>query len=234
MLHRSHDLFSVLLGKDFWPSTSKLPALVRAPPVSLKEAKAIAEAERNRNHVSMCSRCLVLREALRGGFENVGLSAGAAFDVRFLERLSVYRGLQVLFCCQESPFVQCHLPEGFKYQGRKSKSLSFQEAAQIVTQRGTVRTKEAATTGVQAWAWQWYGSLTAIQKAALTETSHVAERPPKKARVASAGFICAVWDSGRCQNIEPYSILFGECRLVATSLRHAQTCALGIFGDYNG
>ena len=83
-----------------------------------------------------------------------------------------------------SPFVQCHLPEGFKYQGRKSKSLSFQEAAQIVTQRGTVRTKEAATTGVQAWAWQWYGSLTAIQKAALTETSQVAERPTKKARVA--------------------------------------------------
>lgn len=96
MLHRSHDLFSVLSGKDFWPSMSKLPALVRAPPVSLKEAKAIAEAVRKEQEP--CFDVLEVFGAsgsVTRGFENVGLSGGAAFDVRFLERLSVYRGLQV-------------------------------------------------------------------------------------------------------------------------------------------
>ena len=90
MSHRSHDLFSMFLGKDFWPSMSKLPALVRAPPVSLKEAKAIAESVRQEQEP--CFDVLEVFGAsgsVTRGFENVGLSGGAAFDVRFLEKLSV-------------------------------------------------------------------------------------------------------------------------------------------------
>ncbi|CAL1150545.1 unnamed protein product [Cladocopium goreaui] len=81
-----------------------------------------------------------------------------------------------------SPFVQCYLPQGFVFQGRKSKSLSFQEGP-ASTVRGICRSKEAAILGVQTWAWQWFNSLKKEDKSSLVETDALAERPAKKARV---------------------------------------------------
>ena len=82
-----------------------------------------------------------------------------------------------------SAFVQCYLPENFKFNGKKSKALSFQTEGEQKTSRGTNRTKDAAVLGVQTWAWQWFNSLTSVQQNALKETEALPERPAKKARV---------------------------------------------------
>ena len=80
--------------------------------------------------------------------------------------------------------MQCYLPDGFLFGGKKSKSLSFQDPEDNKSSRSTTRTKDAAILGVQTWAWQWYRSLTAIQQAALQETEAVVKEPAsKKARV---------------------------------------------------
>ena len=81
-----------------------------------------------------------------------------------------------------SPFVQCYLPQGFVFQGRKSKCLSFQEGP-ASTVRGICRSKEAAILGVQTWAWQWFNSLKKEDKSSLVDRDALAERPAKKARV---------------------------------------------------
>eukprot|EP00435_Cladocopium_sp_Y103_P049541 s1312_g15.t1 len=81
-----------------------------------------------------------------------------------------------------SPFVQCYLPQGFVFQNRKSKCLSFQEGP-ASSVRGICRSKEAAILGVQTWAWQWFNSLKKEDKNSLVETDALAERPAKKARV---------------------------------------------------
>lgn len=82
-----------------------------------------------------------------------------------------------------SPFVQCHLPQGFTHQGKKSKSLSFQDEGMPFA-RGVTRTKQAAIVGVQSWAWAWYQSLNQIQQSSLKETFETAvpERPSKKVK----------------------------------------------------
>lgn len=88
---------------------SKLPALVRAPPVDLKEAKAIAESVRKEQEP--CFDVLEVFGAsgsVTRGFENVGLSGGTAFDVRFLERFSgtgVYRFCLVTYGIPHNKFI---------------------------------------------------------------------------------------------------------------------------------
>lgn len=83
-----------------------------------------------------------------------------------------------------SPFVQCYLPTGFSFEGRKSKSLSFQPEGEALSVKGTLRKKKAAVMGVQSWAWQWFRSLSDLQQAALKEADAAAvlQRPFKKAR----------------------------------------------------
>ncbi|CAK9061274.1 unnamed protein product [Durusdinium trenchii] len=84
-----------------------------------------------------------------------------------------------------SPFVQVYLPTGFLHLGKKSKCLSFADPqSKDGNKRSTLRSREAALLGVQAFAWDWYSSLTEIQKSSIAEAdAAVQERPLKRARL---------------------------------------------------
>ena len=84
-----------------------------------------------------------------------------------------------------SPFVQVYLPTGFLHLGKKSKCLSFADPqSKDGNKRPTLRSREAALLGVQAFAWDWYSSLTEIQKSSIAEANAaVQEHPLKRARL---------------------------------------------------
>ena len=57
-----------------------------------------------------------------------------------------------------SPFVQAHLPQGMKFENKRSKSVSF-VSEHGPRGRGTSKTREAAEAAVMSWAWRWFNSL---------------------------------------------------------------------------
>lgn len=63
-------------------------------------------------------------------------------------------------------------------------ALCFHQEGEPSTRRGTRRTKDAAVLGVQTWAWNWFNSLTDVQRGALQETEAAEGRPSKRARVS--------------------------------------------------
>ena len=82
-----------------------------------------------------------------------------------------------------SPFIQIHLPPGMKCNGRKSRSVSFQDGSPIGS-RCTVRDKDSAIRCALAWAWEWYHSLTPGEQSAVKAAAdETAERQSKRQRV---------------------------------------------------
>ena len=76
---------------------------------------------------------------------------------------------------QGSPFVQAHLPAGFRHEGKKSRSMCFK--AEAGPPGGTSRTKEAATRSVVAWCWAL------DQKAQFSGETPAEGAPHKRQRV---------------------------------------------------
>ena len=74
-----------------------------------------------------------------------------------------------------SPFVQVHLPMNMKHNGRKSRYVSFSDAASAGP-RCTVRSKDAAIRSALAWSWDWYNSLSQAEASAVRTASDPAER----------------------------------------------------------
>lgn len=87
---------------------------------------------------------------------------------------------------ESSEFIQAYLPAGWKHEGKKSKSLSFCDAADGPrSSRSAACSKEAAVMAVQGWAWEWWASLTSVQQLSIREAHREEEpgRPLKRPRV---------------------------------------------------
>lgn len=86
-----------------------------------------------------------------------------------------------------SPFIQVHLPKGFKYMKKASRACSFAEAGGAAVPGGTTRSKQMAIQSVESWAWQWWETLTPIVQASLRGQKHVgvidAEAAPAAKRI---------------------------------------------------
>ena len=65
-----------------------------------------------------------------------------------------------------SPFVQLKLPNGMTFERKKSRSVSFVGDNGMVY-KGTTRSKKNAIECVSAWAWQWWESLSDLQKSSI-------------------------------------------------------------------
>ncbi len=64
-----------------------------------------------------------------------------------------------------SPFVQLKLPAGLKYEGKKSRCVSYVgEGLAKVHNKGTSRPKESAIACVRAWSWLWWEQLKESEK----------------------------------------------------------------------
>ena len=79
-----------------------------------------------------------------------------------------------------SPFLQALLPGTFKYEGKRSRAVSYMGSKPVVT-NGTTRSEEAAQRMVLSWSWQWWDSLTTDQRSAIS--SEARSQPSKKRRV---------------------------------------------------
>jgi len=75
--------------------------------------------------------------------------------------VSVYHGTPAA----ASPFVQCLLPSPFKYEGKRSKAVSYKGID--LKARATNRTKEAAEQVAMAWSWGWWESLAQSDRATV-------------------------------------------------------------------
>lgn len=84
-----------------------------------------------------------------------------------------------------SPFCQVHLPKGWKFQGKASRSSSYGESSGPAVPNGTSRSKQMALRCIESWAWQWWDTLPPITQASLRGHKDVdadAERPAKRPR----------------------------------------------------
>ena len=85
-----------------------------------------------------------------------------------------------------NPFYQVFLPQGFLFENKKSKAVSYASGT-IPLKRGTIRTEEQAKACISSWSWQWWGSLTSDQKSAIqavSKTDGVVGTRSKKRRCA--------------------------------------------------
>lgn len=71
-----------------------------------------------------------------------------------------------------SPFVQARLPVGMKYEGKASRCVSFR-SADCPFARGTRKTQSQACSPVSSWAWQWWETLSDIEKSAVKSAAKV-------------------------------------------------------------
>lgn len=76
-----------------------------------------------------------------------------------------------------SPFIQTRLPQGYKFEKRQSKAVSF--FGDNLLARGTLKTKPQAEQACMAWTWAWWNALSAEQQSAI-QTSE----PSKRRRLA--------------------------------------------------
>ena len=88
-----------------------------------------------------------------------------------------------------SPFVQAHLPQGMKFENKRSKSVSF-VSEHGPRGRGTSKTREAAEAAVMSWAWRWFNSLNqesqnAIHRCATNKRTGGEQLAPAKRPKAS-------------------------------------------------
>lgn len=77
-----------------------------------------------------------------------------------------------------SPFYQVHLPTNFKFEGRRSKSVSY--VGSVAYEKGTLRTEAQARACVLGWAWGWWHSLESGDRSAIQEVGGNAVGPGKK------------------------------------------------------
>lgn len=86
--------------------------------------------------------------------------------------VSVYHGAPQ----NASPFVQCVLPQGWTFEHRRSKAVSY--IGTEVYARGTSRSKEGAEQVAMACAWSWWNSLSQQDRSTLYDFE-----PAKKRRL---------------------------------------------------
>eukprot|EP00439_Symbiodinium_sp_Y106_P043977 s4905_g5.t1 len=104
-------------------------------------------------------------------------------DCELPPHCSVYYGHPV----NGSPFVQAYLPDGFKFNKKKSRAVCYREQGlNLQSSKAAKRTKEEALTCVTSWCWSWFASLTDAQKRQLSgsDGAQGGERPAKRARAA--------------------------------------------------
>lgn len=86
------------------------------------------------------------------------------------------------FPANQSPFVQMHLPRGWKFENKSSRAVSFApETGQLL--RGTNRAKSVAFEMACAWSWRWFGTLSSEHQCLFE--NQTGENPPgaKRRRV---------------------------------------------------
>ena len=59
----------------------------------------------------------------------------------------------------QSPFVQIHLPKGWKYEKKSSRAVSYCPDSGPIMARGTNRKQDQAFEMACAWSWRWFGQL---------------------------------------------------------------------------
>ena len=92
---------------------------------------------------------------------DVGQARGPANRGRGpLPDFEVAPGCSVAFATPfgQSPFVQIHLPRGFKFEGKSSRAVSYVPESGPLN-RGTTRLKSQAQEIASAWSWRWFSSL---------------------------------------------------------------------------
>ena len=90
----------------------------------------------------------------------------------------------------QSPYIQVHLPKGYKFQGKASRACCFADEEGKAVPNGTSRSRKMAVQSVQSWSWQWWESLTPVVQSSLRGHKDVkkdgdgaaGERPAKRAR----------------------------------------------------
>ena len=88
-----------------------------------------------------------------------------AVDAEFPPGAACHSG----FPKEANAFFQVILPGTFKFEGKRSRSVSYLGKEPIPN--GTQRTEEAAKRMVLSWSWQWWNSLTTDERSAVGSTS---------------------------------------------------------------
>ena len=79
-----------------------------------------------------------------------------------------------------SPFVQCYLPAGYKFNNKRSRAVCY-KGEHTYGSRGATRTREAALACLQAWSYEWFNSLSEAERQGFTGSSEPATKRGRKA-----------------------------------------------------
>ena len=89
----------------------------------------------------------------------------------------------------QSPFVQCHLPAGFKHRSKKSRCVSYMDAGGSRGPKSATRSKDQALSCLRAWSLEWYESLSvAGERTGLQKASHALDYPHVHTMLPNIGY----------------------------------------------
>ena len=86
-----------------------------------------------------------------------------------------------------SGFIQAKLPGTWKWEGKRSRAVSF-ITAEVLGSRGTTKSKAQAIRAAASWCWSWWESLDDTQKSAVQASSKQVKRPAQEVASGSSDF----------------------------------------------
>ena len=90
---------------------------------------------------------------------------------------------------EASPFIQAKLPAPMKFEGKKSRCVSFvgQDSDGFRGAKGTTKTKDQAIQAAAAWCWSWWQSLDEAAKSGIQESANSTKKRKVEGDEAAAG-----------------------------------------------